>query len=106
MEGVEFSYPDGTAALSGIDLQVQDGESLVIVGANGCGKSTLLRILDALAFPTQGQFEAFGHVVTERSMRNPDDSAWFRRRVGLVFQNADAQLFSPTVREELAFGPL
>jgi len=106
LEDVDYTYPDGTPALRGIDLQVCEGEKLVILGANGCGKSTLLRILDALAFPSRGHFEAFGRAVSERNMRSPDDAAWFRRGIGLVFQNADAQLFSSTVREELAFAPL
>ena len=106
LHDVSYTYRQGPPALIGIDLSVAPGDKLVILGANGSGKSTLLRILGALAFPTIGKFTAFGRQVEERGMRGPEDAAWFRRRVSLIFQNADAQLFSSTVRDELAFAPL
>jgi len=101
-----YAYPLGGPALEGINLEVRAGERLVILGANGSGKSTLLRVLGGLLFLDGGRYEAFGRQVTERGMRNPVDAGWFRRRISLVFQNADSQLFSGTVREDLAFGPL
>jgi cobalt/nickel transport system ATP-binding protein len=79
---------------------------VAVLGANGSGKSTLLRVLDGLLFPASGEVRAFGEPVSERALRDEDLSRRLRRRVGLVFQNADAQLFSTTVREEIAFGPL
>ena len=76
------------------------------VGANGSGKSTLLRVLDALCFPVRGTMSFNGQPLTAEWL--PDDEAAFdfRRRVGLVFQNPDVQLFNPTVFDEVAFAPL
>lgn len=79
---------------------------VALLGANGCGKSTLLKILDGLIFPDSGSFHAFGQPVTEDSLEDEQFSMGFRSRVGFIFQNSDAQVFSPTVREEIAFGPL
>jgi cobalt/nickel transport system ATP-binding protein len=77
-----------------------------LLGANGCGKSTLLKLLDGLLFPDRGSFSAFGKTVTEDHLEDEQFSRGFRGRVGFIFQNSEAQVFSPTVREELAFGPL
>jgi cobalt/nickel transport system ATP-binding protein len=73
---------------------------------NGCGKSTVLKLLDHLIFPDSGEFTAFSQAVTEDTLEDEQFSEAFRSRVGFVFQNSDAQVFSPTVREEVAFGPL
>lgn len=106
LKGVSFSYGEGIEALSGLDLSIARGSKVALIGANGTGKSTLLAILDALAFPREGSYEAFGERVTERAMRDPERQRSFRKRVGFVFQNPDAQLFCPSVREDIAFGPL
>lgn len=103
IDAVSYDYPDGTAALRGVSFAVSAGERIALLGANGCGKSTLLKLLNALVFPTAGEIRAFGRALTDSALL---DGAWFRSRVGLVFQNSDAQLFSSSVREELAFGPL
>ncbi len=103
---LHYSYLDKFPALDGVDLTIRRGEKLALLGANGCGKSTLLKILDGLVFPTSGSFTAFGNSVTEDSLDDEQMNTGFRSRVGFVFQNSDAQVFSPTVREELAFGPL
>ncbi len=103
---VHYSYLDRFVALDGVDLTVHRGEKLALLGANGCGKSTLLKILDGLIFPSAGTFTAYGEPVTEDSLEDEQLNAGFRSRIGFVFQNSDAQVFSPTVREELAFGPL
>lgn len=79
---------------------------MAILGANGSGKSTLLRLLSGLAFPQSGQIQAFGQTITEAGLQEEAAAYRFRRRVGYIFQNSDAQLFSATVREEIAFGPL
>ncbi len=76
------------------------------MGANGSGKSTFLRLLDALCFPTSGTLSFCDVPLTEEALRNPSFFFSFRRRVGLVFQNPDVQLFNPTVFDEVAFGPL
>jgi cobalt/nickel transport system ATP-binding protein len=104
--GVSHRYLDRFDALDDVSLTVADGERLALLGANGCGKSTLLKILDGLCFPNQGAYRAFGEAVTEDSLDDEQFNRGFRSRVGFVFQNSDAQVFSPTVREEVAFGPL
>jgi len=101
-----FAYDGKQLALDNIDLTVHAGECLVILGANGCGKSTLLKLLDGLYFPTQGTISAFGQPLSEQALRDDDYNFAFRRRVGLVFQDTDVQLFSPSVLDEVAFAPL
>ena len=103
---VSYSYIDRYPALDTVSMTVRRGEKLALLGANGSGKSTLLKILDGLVFPQSGSFEAFGHPVTEETLEDEQMSMGFRSRVGFVFQNSDAQVFSPSVTEELAFGPL
>lgn len=105
VEAVQYEYEDA-AALAGVSLSVRPGESIALLGANGSGKSTLLKMLDGLVFPTAGSIRAFGQELSEQALRDEGFSTAFRRRVGFVFQNSDAQLFSPSVREEIAFGPL
>jgi len=93
-------------ALREFSLSIHAGEQLCLLGANGSGKSTLLRLLSALAFPDSGEVRFHGELLTERVFRHDNFSFAFRRRVGIVFQNPDVQLFNPTVFDELAFGPL
>jgi cobalt/nickel transport system ATP-binding protein len=104
--GVSFSYLDRFPALDDVSMSVRRGEKLALLGANGSGKSTLLKMIDGLLFPQSGTFEAFGQPITEDSLEDEQLSRAFRSRVGFVFQNSDAQVFSPSVTEELAFGPL
>jgi cobalt/nickel transport system ATP-binding protein len=103
---LSYAYLDRFPALSGVSLDVYRGEKLALLGANGCGKSTLLKVLDGLVHPTAGTFSAFGSPVTEDTLEDEQFSRGFRSRVGFVFQNSDTQVFSPTVREEVAFGCL
>ena len=100
-----FAYDAAHPVLRGISFSVQRGEKIVLLGANGCGKSTLLKILNGLQFATGGEIYAYGTLLNEETLQNEAVARSFRRKVGFVFQNSDAQLFSPTVREELAFGP-
>ncbi len=108
LKGVSFSYPGQEAqpALQGLDVTVNKGQCVCILGANGSGKSTLLKILDCLYLPSVGLFKAFGSEVDSRSMEGNRFNANFRKRVGFVFQDPDVQLFLPTVRDEVAFAPL
>jgi cobalt/nickel transport system ATP-binding protein len=105
VERVSFSY-NNQIALKEISLTVRKGERVAILGANGSGKSTLLKILDGLYFPTRGMVRAFGEPLTEEALRDEARAFAFRRRVGLVFQDPDVQLFSPTVWDEVMFAPL
>lgn len=99
VEGLRYSYPDGTEALKGVDLVVRKGESIALMGPNGAGKSTLAMHLNGILMG-QGRVEIKGIEVSRKSVRQVRDL------VGLVFQDPDDQLFSPTVLEDVAFGPL
>jgi cobalt/nickel transport system ATP-binding protein len=96
---LSYRYPDGTGALFGVNLIVRRGESVVILGPNGAGKSTLALHLNGI-LSGDGRVEIMGLPVNKKNMRE------VRSMVGLVFQDPDDQLFSPTVREDVAFGPL
>jgi len=106
LTGVRHEYRPGVYALDGVDLTIEAGEHIALVGANGSGKSTLLKMLDGLVFPSAGTCMAFGHELTEDALENPELRRDFRSRVGFVFQDADVQLFCATSFDELAFGPL
>ena len=103
---VHYAYLGRFPALGGIDIRISQGERIALVGANGSGKSTLLNLLDGLIFPNRGTVTYLGKALTEEAFLDEKFSVEFRREVGLVFQNPDVQLFCPTVREEIAFGPL
>jgi cobalt transport protein ATP-binding subunit len=100
LEHVHFSYPDGFEALRGIDIAIDRHEKVAIVGPNGAGKSTLLLHLNGIFLPSHGRVRVAGSEIDRSSVRR------VRAEVGLVFQDPDDQLFSPTVFEDVAFGPL
>jgi cobalt/nickel transport system ATP-binding protein len=100
LEQLCFRYPDGVEALREVSLRIEVGERVALVGPNGSGKSTLLRQLTGLLSPTTGQLSVMGLPLTRENLIE------IRRRVGYVFQDADDQLFCPTVLEDVAFGPL
>lgn len=95
-----FKYPDGTQAMSDIGLEVGKGEFIGILGSNGSGKTTLLKLMDGLIKDFRGSVQLDG---TDLKKLSPKD---IYKKVGLVFQNPDDQLFAPTVFEDVAFGPL
>lgn len=106
LEDVYFSYLGRFPALRGIDMRVRRGEKIAVIGANGSGKSTLLHLLDGLIFPDKGIIRVFGRELREGDFAGEGFSRDFRMKVGLVFQNPDVQLFCPTVKEDIIFGPL
>jgi cobalt/nickel transport system ATP-binding protein len=97
--GLAYSYPNGHPALDGIDLHVNHGERVAVLGPNGAGKTTLMLHLNGL-MTGSGALEVAGVDVGPKTLGE------LRRRVGLVFQDPDDQLFMPTVQEDVAFGPL
>jgi cobalt/nickel transport system ATP-binding protein len=106
VDAASFRYLDRFTALNEVSLRVGRGELVALLGANGCGKSTLLKLLDGLLFPDRGAVSAFGVGLDRTALEDEQFSRAFRCRVGFVFQGSDAQLFSPTVRDEIIFGPL
>jgi energy-coupling factor transport system ATP-binding protein len=98
VENVYFTYPNGVEALRGVTVRIEDGEFVTIMGENGAGKTTLVKHFNGLLKPTRGRVEVDGIDTRDASV------AELSRKVGLVFQNSDHQLFSETVEEEIAFG--
>ncbi|MGZ4615998.1 MAG: energy-coupling factor ABC transporter ATP-binding protein [Actinomycetes bacterium] len=97
--GLAFAYPDGHQALYGVDLRVERGERVALLGPNGAGKTTLVLHLNGILGGGLGSVRVAGMPVAKENLRE------IRRRVGIVFQDPDDQLFMPTVREDVAFGP-
>lgn len=95
---LEYTYPDGTKALKGIDLSISEGESIGVIGPNGAGKSTLLLHLNGI-LQGNGQVKIMGLDIIDRNLDI------IRTKVGLVFQDPENQLFMPTVFDDVAFGP-
>ncbi|GAA3047440.1 energy-coupling factor ABC transporter ATP-binding protein [Actinokineospora globicatena] len=98
VERLAYAYPDGHQALFGVDLRVEQGERVAVLGPNGAGKTTLVLHLNGV-LTGQGKVEVTGLPVNKQNMKE------VRRRVGIVFQDPDDQLFMPTVRDDVAFGP-
>ena len=99
VEGLEFAYPDGRVALKGVDLAVEAGERVAVLGPNGAGKTTLALHLNGIHRPSAGTVTIGETPVVEENL------AEIRKAVGLVFQDANDQLFMPNVGEDVAFGP-
>jgi cobalt/nickel transport system ATP-binding protein len=99
VHGLVYSYPDGSHALRGVDLDITAGERVAVLGPNGAGKTTLILHLNGILLPQAGEVAIGGMPVTKANFKE------IRRRVGVVFQDPDDQLFMPTVRDDVAFGP-
>lgn len=100
LSSVSFAYADGTRALTDINLSIRAGERVAVLGANGAGKSTLFQLFNGLLQPARGIVKFKGRVVEKAYLKE------VRRMIGMVFQDPDDQLFSSTVRQEIAYGLL
>jgi cobalt/nickel transport system ATP-binding protein len=101
LKGVTFGYPGGPLVLNDLDFRLRPGERIGVMAPNGSGKTTLFHLIMGLIKPLSGQISIFG-----KPLHGEKDFAEARRRIGLLFQDPDDQLFSPTVLEDVAFGPL
>jgi cobalt/nickel transport system ATP-binding protein len=99
IDNLSYKYPDGQQALNNIDLTIYKGDSMALVGPNGAGKSTLILHFNGI-IGSNGSVKFMGKPIDDKNLR------WVRSKVGLVFQNPDDQLFSPTVFDDVAFGPI
>ncbi len=99
VNGLAYAYPDGHQALYGVDLSIAKGERVALLGPNGAGKTTLVLHLNGILEAGQGSVDVSGVRVTKKTVAD------VRRRVGLVFQDPDDQLFMPSVADDVAFGP-
>lgn len=101
-KNLSFTYHDGTQALRNVNIKIKKGEKIAIMGPNGAGKSTLFSHFNGLTEPTSGHVEVDGEkIIFER-----DELLKVRQKVGIVFQDPNDQLFAPTVKEDVAFGPM
>jgi cobalt/nickel transport system ATP-binding protein len=97
--GLSFHYPDGTVALQDVNIHIHPGERVALLGPNGAGKTTLILHMNGIHLPQHGQIRVSGLEL------HADNILDIRRRVGIVFQDPDDQLFMPTVRQDVSFGP-
>ena len=101
-KNLSYTYHDGTEALKNVNIKIKKGEKIAIMGPNGAGKSTLFSHFNGLSEPTSGHVEIEGEkIIFER-----DELLKVRQKVGIVFQDPNDQLFAPTVKEDVAFGPM
>ncbi len=99
VKDVKFSYPAGVSALTGVSLEIRQGERVAILGPNGSGKSTLILLIAGLLMPSKGEIKVFGQPTGAKDFQK------FRSRIGVVFQDPDDQLFTPSVIEDVEYGP-
>ena len=103
LENISFTYKN-KLALDNVNVHINQGESIAIIGPNGSGKSTFLKLLNAIIFPSQGKYKFNDTEINEAYLKDNKNLKLFHKKLGFVFQNSDAQLFCPTVFEEIAFG--
>ncbi|MCX0365019.1 energy-coupling factor ABC transporter ATP-binding protein [Clostridium perfringens] len=105
LENLSFKYKDAIV-LEDINLTINKGESIALIGPNGSGKTTLLKILNGILIPTKGKYILDDEEITKKNLENTLFSKKFHKKIGFVFQNSDVQLFCPDVYDEIAFGPI
>lgn len=104
LNNIYYSY-ENVPALKNINLKIDEGESVALLGSNGCGKSTLLKLLNGILFPQKGSYFFREEEVSKKSMKDGVFAKKLHQRIGFVFQNSDAQLFCTNVYDEIAFAP-
>ena len=104
IENLTCKY-DNEEAISNINLEIKEGESVALIGPNGSGKSSFLKLINGLIVPSEGKFYLFDEEITIKKLANNVFSKKFHQKMGFIFQNSDSQLFCPLVYEEVAFGP-
>jgi cobalt/nickel transport system ATP-binding protein len=102
---VSYAYDKNIQALKNIDLHVEAGEAIALIGANGSGKSTLMKIINGFVSPDKGDYFFEGEEITQKKLQNEKYSKGFHKKIGFVFQNSEVQLFCSNVYDEIAFGP-
>lgn len=101
---VSYFY-SGNAALRSINLHIEKGEAVALLGANGSGKSTLLKLINGIVSPDEGEYRFNGELITSKKLQDSRFTKGFHQKIGFVFQNSDTQLFCADVEDEIAFGP-
>lgn len=104
IDGIRIEYPDGTVAIDGISLDICENESIAIIGANGAGKSTLLKACIGMADIKEGTIDVDGHVLSSDRKTSKNAVRDVRRKIGMIFQDPDDQLFMISVMEDVMFG--
>lgn len=105
IKNVSYSYDDEVGALKNINLHINEGEAIALIGVNGSGKSTLMKLINGLIIAHSGSYYFDGEEINNKKMQNEDFSKSFHKKIGFVFQNSDVQLFCSNVYDEIAFGP-
>jgi cobalt/nickel transport system ATP-binding protein len=99
LKEVKFNYPAGVSAVNDVSFEIKQGEKVALLGPNGSGKSTLILLLAGLLMPNKGEIRVFGQQTSSKDFQK------FRSRIGIVFQDPDDQLFTPSVIEDIEYGP-
>ena len=105
LKNIYFEYEEGEPVLNGLDLSLDKGECLLVLGDNGSGKTTLFRILNGLSFPSKGEYLFKGEAITADLLKDNSRAKRFHKDMGYLFQNTDTMLFNSRVYDEVAFGP-
>jgi cobalt/nickel transport system ATP-binding protein len=104
LNSVSCSYGEADA-LSQLDLSIAAGEAVAVIGPNGCGKSTLLKLMNGIVIAQSGHYFFDGEEISSKSLKSPVFAKRFHQRIGFLFQNSNAQIFTTSVYDEIAFGP-
>ena len=103
LANLSYRWPNADSHLAGLSLKIETGEKVVLLGANGCGKSTLLKLMNGLIFANSGELRWKGKALSRACLKQREFARAFRRENVLLFQNPEAMLFNPTVRDEIAY---